>query len=180
MDTEGVHSGSWRAPSAIPTRGFHAVHFRSKHSLCASGDGAQPQVGTVCRETAVFCKSPSPLASNPSSGGPSLKNSTPRVHVALLMWTSGQLCSRLEPWPCLTETLFCPVSAVLRTVAASYWRLGGGGARSSGPEPGALLCRVPRGRIFLGRASTEVLEMGLQLLAGTRVFRSGGCSHARH
>lgn len=32
-----------------------------------------------------------------------------------------------------------------------------------------------QGRIFLGRASSEVLEMGLELLAGIRVFRSGVC-----
>lgn len=32
-----------------------------------------------------------------------------------------------------------------------------------------------QGRIFLGRASSEVLEMGLELLAGIRVFQSRGC-----
>lgn len=36
------------------------------------------------------------------------------------------------------------------------------------------------GRIFPGRASSGALDTGLELLAGAGVFRSGGCSNARH
>lgn len=49
------------------------------------------------------------------------------------------------------------------------------------PTERAPLCHAGmQGRIFLRRASSEVLEMGLEFLAGMGLFQSGGCRNVRH
>lgn len=115
---------------------FPCCSFLSQaQSLCERRQRSASEVGQAERKQG-FASLPAPW--RPTPVRVSCFKEVLHVSTWLYCRGSGQLCSRLEPWPCLADTLFCPLpsSAQLRTVPASSWRPGGGGARSSGPEPG--------------------------------------------